>query len=339
MSWRVLLKPPWRTILLAFLIIVGGLGGYSLWNPGTDLRDGRHDLGKNGIWMQHGWLGADEWFEENGRDPANFRSESAIQETAALLRANGIRYAFPHLCPCDPRGSIAPSDPQQVERFLAGMEEIEVLPWVGGVLGTHCWPELETWRAQFVASVVDLLEGHPGLAGIHVNIEPMPTGNPDFLLLFQELKAAMPQGKILSVAAYPPPTIWHRFPEVHWEESYYQKLSSQADQLAVMMYDTALQKEKFYCELMADWTENVLTWAGDSEVLLGIPAYADEDVSYHDPKVENVENALLGIHAGLQRFEALPTHYSGVAIYSEWEMGPEEWQIFKDRFLSQGKVP
>src|SRR5438034_2866009 len=33
--------------------------GYLLWSPGLDIRDGRHDRGRNGIWLGHGWLGGD----------------------------------------------------------------------------------------------------------------------------------------------------------------------------------------------------------------------------------------------------------------------------------------
>ncbi len=51
-------------------------------------------------------------------------------------------------------------------------------------------------------SVNKLLNANPLLAGIHINIEPVPSGNTDFLKLLKELKHRLPKGKILSVAAY-----------------------------------------------------------------------------------------------------------------------------------------
>jgi len=102
--------------------------------------------------------------------------------------------------------------------------------------------------------------------------------------------------------------------------------------MVVMMYDTALQKPKFYQYLMACWTDEVLAWSGGTPVLLGVPTYDDEGVDYHNPKVENLANALMGIHRGLAR-GPLPVNYQGVAIYCEWETGTNEWQYFEKHFL------
>jgi hypothetical protein len=180
--------------------------------------------------------------------------------------------------------------------------------------------------------VIDLLQSHPRLAGVQINIEPMPTGNGDFLILLDELRQAMPAGKIISVAAYPPPTRWHPFPDVHWDENYFRQVARRADQLAPMMYDTAIKWPKVYQHLMSSWTSDVLDWAGDSAVLLGIPVYDDAGVGYHFPKVENLQNALSGIHAGLSKYKSLPKNYAGVAIYCEWEMDQQEWNYFKKNF-------
>jgi len=62
------------------------------------IRDGRHDLRTNGIWIQHGWLGDDSWFQRNHRDKALFRSDQKVQELADLLGSHGVKYVFPHLC-------------------------------------------------------------------------------------------------------------------------------------------------------------------------------------------------------------------------------------------------
>ena len=67
-------------------------------------------------------------------------------------------------------------------------------------------------------------------------------------------------------------------------------------------------------------------------MLLGIPAYDDAGVGYHDPKIENLRNALLGIHASLSNKVDLPEHYAGVAIYCEWELDEAEWSEFAREF-------
>jgi hypothetical protein len=239
---------------------------------------------------------------------------------------------FPHLCPCEPEGAIAGVDAEQTERFLDAFEGFRTIPWVGGVFGVHCSPNSERWRATFIASVADLLRRHPRLAGVQVNIEPMPSADEGFLLLLDELRQALPEGKVLSVAAYPPPTWWHPFPDVHWDEAYFRQVAARADQLAVMMYDTAIRFPKVYQYIMAAWTSEVLAWGREAEVLLGVPAYDDPGVGYHRPSVENLRNALVGIHAALAGFESLPDSYRGIAIYCEWEMDDGEWQQLRAEF-------
>lgn len=248
------------------------------------------------------------------------------------LKKSGVSFAFPHLCPCSPDGSIALMDEKQTVQFLEEMEEIAILPWIGGVLGEHVFLASETWRSGFVASVVGLLRRHPKLAGIHLNIEPLPSGTTHLLTLLDELRRAMPEKSLISIAAYPPPTAWHPFPEVHWEKGFFQEVAGRADQIVPMMYDTSIRFSKVYQHLMADWTGEVIAWAGTTQVLLGIPAYEDEGVGYHDPKVENISNALCGIHRGLAGRRPLPANYAGVAIYSDWEMTQDEWKILERDF-------
>ncbi|MCI5118255.1 MAG: hypothetical protein D3913_09900 [Candidatus Electrothrix sp. LOE1_4_5] len=339
---KYLKRPPWRT-LVVFIAIFGLTGlGYYLWSPGKTVRDGRHDLRSNGIWLQHGWLGDDLWFKRNQKDKALFRDDQRMQNLVDLLTDHGVKYLFPHLCPCNPGGAIAPVDPVQAERFLDHFANFQVIPWVGGVLDIQCFPTSPLWRANFVASVVNLLQSHPRLAGVQVNIEPMPTGNADFLLLLDEIRQAMPVGKIISVAAYPPPTLWHPVPAVHWEQKYFRQVARRVDQLAPMMYDTAIRFPKCYQHLMSSWTTDIVEWSEGTQVLFGIPVYSDAGVEYHYPNVENLHNALLGIHAGLSKlskYTFLPTNYAGVAMYCEWEMDQQEWDYFEREFEKKEKEP
>lgn len=316
-------------LAVVFAVIVAA---YFIWSPGRQVRDGRHDLRKNGIWIQHGWLGHNSWFSKYNKNKSLFRDADKIKELAGLFADHGIKYVFPHLCPCRKDGTIAEVDSDQTELFLHHFEGFKVMPWIGGVLNVQCFPGSAEWRSNFVSTAVKLLHEHPRLGGVHVNIEPMPTGNMGFLALLAELRKAMPKDKILSLAAYPPPTLWHPFPEVHWEESYFRSAASNVDQVAVMMYDTAIRFRKPYINLISDWTGEIITRAEGTRVLLGAPAYDDEGVGYHYPKIENLENFLAGIHAGLAGFSQIPNNYEGVAIYCEWEMDDLEWLLLKREF-------
>jgi hypothetical protein len=331
---RIMRRPPWRTLVVAVWVCLGIVIAYAAWSPGKDVRDGRHDLGRNAIWIGHGWLADDAWFRRDGRtdEILRYRDPARIEALATRLRDHRITDVFAHLCPAQPDGRIPGVDHDQVERFLDAFDGFRVMPWIGGVAPT---PEAldAAWRSAFVESAAELLKAHARFAGVHVNIEPCPSGDPHLLALLDELRAALPQGKVLSVAAYPPPTRWHAFPEVHWDEQYYTEVAGRADQLVVMMYDTAIRQRKVYQQVVASWTRKAFRWSGDTEVLLGLPAYDDSESGYHVPRVENLRNALLGIHAGLASSDPLPANYRGVAVYCEWEMDQAEWADFAARFL------
>jgi glycosyl hydrolase family 18 (putative chitinase) len=322
-----------RIAIAIFVLIAIAFAAYTLWRPGLEVRDGRHDRRSNGVWLAHGWLGADDWFTRNNKtnEFTRYRSAANVRALAEKLRGNHITDVFPHLCPADPTGQLPAVDPDQVARFLDAFPNSRVLPWIGGPNGTSVRANNAKWRATFAENTRHLLTAHPRLAGVHLNVEPLPSGDKDYLLLLDELRAALPPGKLLSVAAYPPPTRWHPFPEVHWDEAYFREVARRCDQIAVMMYDAGQKIPKTYQRLMADWTEEVLQWSEGKAVLLGVPTYDDAGAGYHDPKVENLRNALLGIHRGLSR-NPLPSNYQGVAIYCEWETSDAEWNHFREHF-------
>lgn len=105
-----------------------------------------------------------------------------------------------------------------------------------------------------------------------------------------------------------------------------------------MMYDVGQHIPKSYQRLMADWTEEVLASSEGKAVLLGLPAHDDPGVEYHHAWVENLANALLGIHRGLSR-GPVPSNYQGVAIYSDWETSASEWACSQGHFLNRNTSP
>lgn len=330
-----------RRLLYIYLpIVLLPLLGYLLWSPGKNITNGKYDLKQNGIWLSHGWLGDDDWFTRNDRlnQLPNYRSDDAISDLIAQMQQNHISDLYPHLCPSSVYGDLPGIDFKQAMQFLmlTDANSLRVIPWVGGVYRKHCFPAQKSWRDNFCKSVVKLLTDYPQLAGVQLNVEPWPSGDSDMLLLLDELNHVMPDGKILSIAAYPPPTRWQQAPEVHWDQAYYQQVAKRADQMVVMMYDTALHQSKPYELLMRQWTREVLTWGAPTPTLLGLPAYDDADVPWHDPKVENLHHALRGIHAGLEDLnDTEKQNYRGISIYCHWEMTDEKWSVLEREFRTR----
>jgi hypothetical protein len=194
-------------------------------------------------------------------------------------------------------------------------------------------PDDDKRTGRFIASAVALLKKHPRLAGVHLNVEPWPSGDVSMLRLLEQMRREIPKGKLISVAAYPPPSSLHPFPTIHWEKAYFQQVAARCDQMAVMMYDTSLHDSKMYQWLYAQWSKGVLDWTKGSktEILFGLPTYDDASSGYHKPNVENLDSALRGLHRGLSG-APLPPHYAGAAIYCEWEMDNAEWKQWQQEF-------
>ena len=336
MEYRQLWKSCGRiagSVLVTILIV---LAGYRLWSPGRNSLPMETRHLKNGIWLRHGWYADDAYFRRNpGQNAAAFRGAPAAENLMRQLKVRHIHYVYPHLCPAQTHGGLPDHDDAQIGVFLDAAEkyDIQVIPWIGGLLDESARIHDPAWRKSFCAAVAKLLKTHPRLAGVQVNVEPLPDGDAAFLELLAELKQVLP-GKILSVAAYPPPTRWHPFPNVHWKPEYLRKVAERADQMCVMMYDTALRYEKFYIALMRSWSRELTEAVSGtrSELLFGLPAYDDAGVGYHDPEVENLSSALSGCAAGLDNNSG--KNFTGFAIYCEWEMNPEKWSVWEG-FLGQ----
>jgi hypothetical protein len=153
--WLFLKRSPWRTVIPGVGLLVALWCGYRLWTPGLDVRDGRHDRGRNALWLSHSWLGGDEWFIQNGKtnEYAKYRDPKSIRELAEKLRHNHITDVFPHLCPAEPDGRLPQIDGAQAERLLDGLSGFRVLPWIGGPNGGNVRLQNAKWRSVFTNQV------------------------------------------------------------------------------------------------------------------------------------------------------------------------------------------
>jgi len=79
------------------------------------------------------------------------------------------------------------------------------------------WPQWESGPHQRQKMAREFCEIRFGSAHcpspscwVHINIEPMTSGDANFLALLDELRSALPKEKLISIAAYPPPTRFQR---------------------------------------------------------------------------------------------------------------------------------
>lgn len=314
--------------VLGLLALSGLVGWYLSSNvPDADRAPHPFNQERNATWLEHRWLERPQ-------------SEAETEQLLRGLSGRGVLYVFPHLIPFDAQGRLPPHDREQMRRFLAVARRVapqmKVLPWVGGLrlgykrarVGSLDLGNLAQ-RQRIVAECRGLVD--EGFDGVHVNVEPVNNGNVEFLALLRALRTAVGERALLSISAIRPgPVGLPMAPNFVWTLDYYTRVGLLTDQVAVMAYDTALPTPALYRRYVSYSASAVTRALADAgaraRVLMGVPTY-DETGLMHRAAVENPENALLGVVAGLRGVGGGGT-FEGVALYASWTTDAREWAIY-----------
>lgn len=290
----------------------------------------------NAIWAAHKWVGESH-------------SEKIYDEFAGLLTRHRITDVYFHVGPLTGGGSIPRAKYPNARALIAAMRQrapaIRLHAWIGQVERRGGGPlDLSDsgMRANIVQTAGDFIE--LGFDGIHYNIEPIYSGDPDLLAL---LDATAPvtraRGKLLSMATdelSPLPGLEYAArlfvrQAGLWRAPYYREVAARTDQLAVMMYDTAMPFDWLYGTIVAWQTWRLREIVGpDTTLFIGVPTYEDEHFGFH-PAAENMQSGLRGIGIG-RSFGGSPAGPNfGAAIYAGWTTDEKEWMVWRRDWLGQ----
>lgn len=331
-SWRCRVRLLFLLILLLVLTIDGGWW-WLPWRP--SVAAGRLNQGHNGLWLSRYWLHGGAVLDHSG--------------LVDFLKKRQIDRIYPFLGPMNDlghpgwrkQGMIRTYDRQRVRAFFQRMraesDDLLILPWTGGVLGQDVRFQDRTQQRAFIGHVRTLME--MGADGIHINIEPLPSGHAGFLDFLTTLKESMGRDGLLSVAAYPPPTWLHENPQVHWQPAYVEKICRLVDELVFMGYDTGAWLPVIYRNQVFKWTRDVKRTldplaAGACRWFMGMPAYDDEDTSWHRPWAETLEQGLSGLSQALHG-QQMPAAFQGITLYAAWTASRENWRLYDRAWIGQ----
>ena len=240
-----------------------------------------------------------------------------------------------------------------VERVKRHESDMKVLAWMGQV--RHKLDLSNESVRRNILGLCRIFTKMIGMDGIHYDIEPVWDEDEDFILLLAETRDVLDTGtgvshgsdvgseendrKILSVALaefIPSSFVWWveniaKFENYNTEVNYL-NVAEHADQIVDMVYDTGIDRGWLYKWLVKEqviWVSDLMGTdeAEGTEFLIGIPSYEDDKVGFN-PEVENVGNALVGVISGLNDIRADEETFTGIAIYSEWEMDEGEWEVY-----------
>ena len=324
--------PALAAALLALAILWLALAQTRTRHPGAAF-----NRGANAIWIAHTWV-------EDEHD------EAAVAALARGLAARQIRYVYAHVGPLEADGTIPPERSPRAAPFALALKrhapELTLLAWIGQVerRGGGVLVLGDEGVRRRVAATAGRFAATPGWDGVHLNVEPVFDADARFLALLDETRPAL-DGRLLSLATpkWLPGRRWDRVVRrpvaAVWSAAYYREVARRADQLAVMMYDTAIGWDRAYSLYTKQQTTNILWATRDTaaEVLIGVPVYSGDSAGFHD-RAEHMASGLRGITMGLNNSppESL-ARFAGVAIYPHWEIDGAEWAIYERQWL--GRAP
>jgi hypothetical protein len=301
-----------------------------------DPADGTHTRDRDAIWLGHAWV--------DGR-----KKDADLTALARDLETTGIRDLYVHTGPLEHDGTLPESRYPRarwlvdaVHRELPG---VRVQAFLGDVLATESPDgmrlEKAATRAAVVASARQVLDA--GYDGVHLDLEPLHSGDRNFLSLLDDVRAATrARDARLSVAAHQidPLPGFHSFwgtvaghPK-WWSQKFFGQVARRVDQIAVMSYDTMQPLESLYGGYVAQQTSLALeATPPTTHLLMGLPFYHENRFG-HWNHAETVAAAVRGVRLGLSRTDADRERF-GVAAYIDFAATQEDWRSYREGWVQR----
>ncbi|MCZ9349507.1 hypothetical protein NGM36_06810 [Streptomyces mutabilis] len=329
-----------RIVLAAFLVLL-----LPLLTAETALRvnymgdpaDGTHTRNRDAMWLGHAWV--------DGR-----KDDADLTAFAARLKTTGIRDLYVHTGPLEHDGTLPkaryPKARWLIDAVHRELPGVRVQAFLGDVLVTEGPDGMRLDRADTRAAVVDSARQvlDAGYDGVHLDLEPLHSGDRDNLSLLDDLRAVTrAEGAQLSVAAHqidPLPalhTVFGVFTEnpKWWSQEFLGQVARRVDQIAVMTYDTAQPLEGTYGGYVAQQTSLALeVTPPTTHLLMGLPFYHESNFD-HWGHAETVEAAVRGVRLGLSRTDA-DRKLFGVAPYIDFAATETNWKEYREGWVRQG---
>ncbi|WP_442802719.1 hypothetical protein [Streptomyces sp. CB01373] len=318
-------------LVLLLVLSLAGVEAVLRVNYMGDLADGTYTRGQDAIWLGHAWV--------DGR-----KKDADVAALARRLRGTGIRDLYVHAGPLEHDGTLPKSAYSgagwlipAVHRALPG---VRVQAWLGDELATESPDGMRLERAATRAAVVtstrEILAA--GFDGAHFDLEPLHSGDRDYLGLLDDLRAVTrAHGVPLSVAAHqidPLPafhSLWGTLTNhpKWWSQAYFAQVARRVDQIAVMSYDTMQPLPSLYGGYVAQQTSLALeVTPPTTDLLMGLPFFHDNRFG-HRASAETVPAAVRGVRLGLSRTDAGRERF-GVALYVDFAATEDDWTAYRE---------
>ncbi|MFI8948728.1 hypothetical protein ACIGO6_19705 [Streptomyces sp. NPDC053750] len=299
-----------------------------------DPADGTYTRNRDAMWLGHAWV--------DGR-----KTDADLAAFARRVKTTGIRDLYVHTGPMEHDGtlpeSLYPKARWLIDAVHKELPGVRVQAFLGDVLATEGPDGMHLEKAGTRAAVVDSARQvlAAGYDGVHLDLEPLHSGDRNYLSLLDDLRAVTrAQGAQLSVAAHqidPLPalhTVFGVFTEhpKWWSQEFFGQVARRVDQIAVMTYDTAQPLEGTYGGYVAQQTSLALEVTPPStHLLIGLPFYHESNFD-HWGHAETVAAAVRGARLGLSRTDP-DRELFGVAPYIDFAATETNWDEYREGWV------
>lgn len=286
------------------------------------------------------WLGVD-WVNEK-------HSTQELETLVYQLNERKIRHVYVFVSYLKPDGRFNQTYSTAVDlthTLHTTDSSLDVQAWIGLPLKDSRglgYIDLtdEATRRQVVDFCRELVQ-NMGFDGIHLDPEPVVSGDPTLLTLLDQIRQGIGQKAVLSIASrriqpFELSSSVDFLDRFTWRASYYQEVARHVDQMAVMVYDSGVP----FAWLYRWWTTHQVVQICQAldqqrvDLFFGVPT-SEERTWTHWPNAENMESGVQGIIDGLSRTEKFPRGTIGIAIYPYWETDEREWTVYRSLWLRQ----
>ncbi|MFC9060105.1 glycoside hydrolase family 18 protein [Streptomyces sp. NPDC057074] len=299
-----------------------------------DPADGTYTRNRDAIWLGHAWV--------DGR-----KDDADLAAFARRVKSTGIRDLYVHTGPMEHDGTLPKSLYPKARWLIDGVHRelpgVRVQAFLGDVLATEGPDGMRLEKAATRAAVVDSARQvlDAGYEGVHLDLEPLHSGDRDYLSLLDDVRAVTrDRDAQLSVAAHqidPLPALHSVFglftkhPK-WWSQEFFGQVARRVDQIAVMSYDTAQPLEGTYGGYVAQQTSLALeVTPPTTHLLMGLPFYHESNFD-HWGHAETVAAAVRGVRLGLSRTDA-DRELFGVAPYIDFAATEKNWDEYREGWV------
>ena len=307
-------------LVAVVLVLAGTVTGLLVAEDSGPISPAARSTGNDALWLGHAWV--------DGR-----KSQADVDKLAAQLRTTGIRDLFVHSGPLNDNGTLSAAKYPKARWLVAALHQalpgVRVQAWLGDVVGGgHLDLASAATRANVATSARQILAA-AGFDGVHLDLEPVASGDPGYLALLSQVRRVTP---LLSVSAdQVAPLGWLTIAH-WWSAGYLHQVATRVHEVAIMTYDSGMPAGAMFAGYVHRETELALAAVPPATTLLmGAPAYRSGNFG-HFSSAETVSAAVRGVRLAIS--PAPPANRKlGIALYVDFTATAQDWADYRDGWV------